>query len=109
MFGFTLFVSIIIRAHQHACILHLHRNIFCSHNVHKITKALIVTEQRCFATRKRKRSVSHDFTSVQAGDKSAESKEPMEVVTKSVVCGIVTRIDLLEFISSGGNGTKSEF
>lgn len=33
-------------------------------------------------------------------------KEPMEVVTKSVVCGIVTRIDLLEFISH--DGTKSE-
>ena len=76
--------------------------------------ALIVTEQRCFANRKRKRSVSHDFTSggIQAGDKSSEekAKEQMEVVTKSVVCGIVTRIDLLEFISHDGDGvTKSEF
>ncbi|KAL7489394.1 hypothetical protein ACHAW6_014998 [Cyclotella cf. meneghiniana] len=69
--------------------------------------ALIVTEQRCFATRKRKRSVSQGFEGdVQAGDKSAEARELMEVVTKSVVCGIVTRIDLLEFISH--DGTKSE-
>lgn len=49
--------------------------------------ALIVTEQRCFANRKRKRSVSHDFASgIQAGDKSSEAqgtKEQMEVVTKS--------------------------
>lgn len=67
--------------------------------------ALIVTEQRCFANRKRKRSVSHDFANgLQAGDKSAEvqAKEQMEVVTKSVVCGIVTRIDLLEYISNDG-------
>jgi CBS domain-containing protein len=73
-----------------------------------LTSALIVTEQRCFATRKRKRTVSHGCEGdVQAGDKSAEAKDQMEVVTKSVVCGIVTRIDLLEFISHGG--TKSEF
>ena len=74
------------------------------------TAVLIITEQRCFATRKRKRSVSHDFANGNpAGDKSSEAiKEPMEVVTKSVVCGIVTRIDLLEYISNDGM-TKSEF
>lgn len=52
-----------------------------------VSLALIVTEQRCFANRKRKRSVSHDFASgIQAGDKSSEAqgtKDQMEVVTKS--------------------------
>ncbi len=34
------------------------------------------------------------------GTKTAESKEPMTVVKKRVVSGIVTRIDLLEYISN---------
>jgi len=60
--------------------------------------ALIITEQRCFAGRKKKRGSSSDGD--QAGARSAESShEPMEVVKKSVVSGIVTRIDLLEYIS----------
>jgi cystathionine beta-synthase len=48
---------------------------------------LIVTEQRCFAGTKRK----------------ADGDEPNnpQVMTRSVVSGIVSRIDLLDFISSG--------
>jgi len=61
--------------------------------------ALIITEQRCFAGRKKKRGSASDGD--QAGARSAElSHEPMEVVKKSVVSGIVTRIDLLEYISN---------
>mmetsp|Transcript_35896 Transcript_35896/g.61239 ORF Transcript_35896/g.61239 Transcript_35896/m.61239 type:complete len:526 (-) Transcript_35896:113-1690(-) len=57
--------------------------------------ALIITEQRCFAGRKKKRDGDN------AGARSAEtSDEPMRVVKKSVVSGIVTRIDLLEYISN---------
>jgi len=66
-------------------------------SIHAIL-ALIITEQRCFAGRKKKRGSSSDGD--QAGARSAESShEPMEVVKKSVVSGIVTRIDLLEYIS----------
>ena len=58
--------------------------------------ALIITEQRCFA-RKRRQTESD-----QAGARSAESNDDvMAVVNKSVVSGIVTRIDLLEFIARG--------
>merc|ERR1719296_361015 len=61
--------------------------------------ALVITEQRCFAGRKKKRGASPDG---ESGAKSGESNdEPMKVIKKSVVSGIVTRIDLLEYISSG--------
>lgn len=61
--------------------------------------ALIITEQRCFAGRKKKRTASID--SERVGATSAEvGDEPMEVINKSVVSGIVTRIDLLEYISN---------
>mmetsp|Transcript_21075 Transcript_21075/g.38627 ORF Transcript_21075/g.38627 Transcript_21075/m.38627 type:complete len:531 (+) Transcript_21075:184-1776(+) len=61
--------------------------------------ALIITEQRCFAGRKKKRASSPDDD--HAGARSAEvGDEPMAVVKKSVVSGIVTRIDLLEYISN---------
>lgn len=59
--------------------------------------ALIITEQRCFAGRKKKREPDGNH----AGARSAESSDqPMEVIKKSVVSGIVTRIDLLEYISN---------
>ena len=65
--------------------------------------ALICTEQRCFAGRKKKRAASPDGD--LAGARSAESSdEPMKVIKKSVVSGIVTRIDLLEYISHGQDG-----
>jgi len=62
--------------------------------------ALVITEQRCFAGRKKKRSASIDGDGDHAGAKSSESKESMTVIKKSVVSGIVTRIDLLEYISN---------
>ena len=66
--------------------------------------ALICTEQRCFAGRKKKRAASLSDGDL-AGARSAESSdEPMKVIKKSVVSGIVTRIDLLEYISHGQDG-----
>jgi len=63
--------------------------------------ALVITEQRCYAGRKKKRSATPDQDGDLAGARSAESKnEPMTVIKKSVVSGIVTRIDLLEYISN---------
>ena len=60
---------------------------------------MVITEQRCFAGHKKKRSASPSEDN--AGARSAESKsEPMTVIKKSVVSGIVTRIDLLEYISN---------
>jgi cystathionine beta-synthase len=60
--------------------------------------ALIVTEQRCF-TAKRK------ISDVDDGDSVTTSSTPptgtSRVVTRSVVSGIVTRIDLLDYVSSG--------
>jgi len=65
----------------------------------KIQIALVITEQRCYAGRKKKRPTSP--TEASAGARSAEQKyEPMTVHSKSVVSGIVTRIDLLEYISN---------
>ncbi|KAL7526753.1 hypothetical protein ACHAXR_003099 [Thalassiosira sp. AJA248-18] len=61
--------------------------------------ALVITEQRCFGGRKKKRTASPDDE--LAGAQSAESgDEPMKVLKKSVVSGIVTRIDLLGYISN---------
>jgi hypothetical protein len=66
------------------------QNIFCGYEY----PALVITEQRCFAGRKKKRSESCDGD--HAGARSSDSvKETM------TVGGIVTRIDLLEFISKG--------
>jgi len=59
--------------------------------------ALVITEQRCYAGRKKKRSGNEEAS---AGVPSSESKNEMKVHTKSVVSGIVTRIDLLEYISN---------
>lgn len=64
-----------------------------------IVSALVVTEQRCFAGHKTKHPNSDRDN---AGARSSESeKETMTFITKSVVSGIVTRIDLLEYISKG--------
>ncbi len=63
---------------------------------------LIITEQRCYARKRRQRSPSQGSEPSNPGAKSAESNdEIMAVVNKSVVSGIVTRIDLLEFIARG--------
>jgi hypothetical protein len=71
--------------------------------------ALIVTEQRCFsggAKKKQKLSngVSSDMgddDSVATGGSSGIPSEKRNVATRSVVSGILTRIDLLDFISKG--------
>jgi predicted transcriptional regulator len=68
--------------------------------------ALIITEQRCFAGRKKKRTSDVDVNNGHnhSGAESSEhEKETMTVIKKSVVSGIVTRIDLLEFISKGSS------
>ncbi|KAL9187800.1 hypothetical protein ACHAXT_006178 [Thalassiosira profunda] len=56
--------------------------------------ALVITEQRCYAGSKKKRTADGG-----AGDRSAESSG-MAVVKKSVVSAIITRIDLIEYISN---------
>ena len=50
---------------------------------------LIVTEQRCFS-----------------GRKDGADDGNVKLQTRSVVSGIVSRIDLLDYISSGGEGSK---
>lgn len=55
---------------------------------------LIVTEQRCF-TRGKKRKPAAEATA-EATD---EAETSAHVTTRSVVSGIVSRIDLLDFIS----------
>jgi len=57
---------------------------------------LIVTEQRCYSVGNKKRKADAE-SATQEDTKQAES----EVVTRSVVSGIVSRIDLLDYISSG--------
>jgi len=93
--------------------------------------ALIVAEQRCFLGRSRKRKMSNDdgmdntntntntkqtTTTTSDGDNdsltttSASSNTPSsqsKVITRSVVSRIVTRIDLLDYVSSGGKGAGS--
>lgn len=68
---------------------------------------LIVTEQRCFTGHRKKRKggggghggkSDDDGTAADAADATAAS-----VTTRSVVSGIVSRIDLLDFISHGDN------
>jgi cystathionine beta-synthase len=64
--------------------------------------ALIVTEQRCFsvASKKRKPTVNGDGNVEALSEESSTKANRSEVVTRSVVSGIVSRIDLLDFISS---------
>jgi CBS domain-containing protein len=71
--------------------------------------ALIVTEQRCFSGPKKKRRFSNDFTSPDTGEddstttaaSSNSAPKRSLVATRCVVSGIVTRIDLLDFVSKG--------
>jgi cystathionine beta-synthase len=64
--------------------------------------ALIVTEQRCFTGgRKRTMSASEDDSVTTTPSLQTVPEPSSRVVTRSVVSGIVTRIDLLDFVSSG--------
>jgi cystathionine beta-synthase len=67
---------------------------------------LIITEQRCFSADARKR---RKMSGSDIEDLSVDVKEgpKAKVVTRSVVSGIVSRIDLLHFISSGPNRAAS--
>jgi len=89
---------------------------------------LIVTEQRCFSAsvppEAKKRKMSYDTTdkdssgddaSAAAAAAAAATKSPAspvageaKLVTRSVVSGIVSRIDLIDFISSEGDKMKAE-
>lgn len=60
--------------------------------------ALVITEQRCYGGRKKKRPA--DGMQQSTATRSAESKNEMTCMSKSVVSGIVTGIDLLEYISN---------
>lgn len=61
--------------------------------------ALVVTEQRCFAGRKKKRSA--DEEGKESGVSSSETAGgQLKVTQKCVVSGIVTRIDLLAYIAN---------
>jgi cystathionine beta-synthase len=69
---------------------------------------LIVTEQRCFSStpgdRKRSRSASVSDGTLEEGDggtlpPGGDAIASAKLVTRSVVSGIVSRIDLLDFIS----------
>ena len=70
--------------------------------------ALIVTEQRCFSGPKKKRKLSTDMASVSVGEEdsattttSTGTVNRSQMATRIVVVGIVSRIDLLEFVSKG--------
>jgi CBS domain-containing protein len=69
---------------------------------------LIVTEQRCFSGPAKKRRLSNDLTSndddsVTTTPSSVAVSTKSHVATRCVVSGIVTRIDLLDFVSKGEN------
>jgi len=66
--------------------------------------ALIITEQRCFSGRigkeKRRKMSEDDEDSVTTS--STHGGSSSLAITRSVVSGIVTRIDLLDYVSTGG-------
>jgi cystathionine beta-synthase len=63
---------------------------------------LIVTEQRCFSGVKRNKNSEAPSSGGAGGAKEMDdTKAASAVMTRSVVSGIVSRIDLLDFISSG--------
>jgi hypothetical protein len=68
--------------------------------------ALIITEQRCFPGKKRKLLEGDD------GDSDTSSSTQASVITRSVISGIVKRIDLLDYISNdarvGSDATEKE-
>ena len=70
--------------------------------------ALVVTEQRCYGYIKRKDAYSNSKSSSGGGGDGdggeEDGRSERTVVTKSVISGIVTRIDLLDFISQQGSG-----
>ncbi|GKY94700.1 hypothetical protein MPSEU_000435500 [Mayamaea pseudoterrestris] len=59
--------------------------------------ALVVTEQRCFSASRKRKNSSDGNLDMLVDDAGHESK----LVTRSVVSGIVSRIDLIDFISRG--------
>lgn len=74
--------------------------------------ALIITEQRCFSGalpnhKRRKLSETDDGDSVTTSSTQGTCNKG-SVLTRSVISGIVTRIDLLDYVSNGGGveGTK---
>lgn len=66
--------------------------------------ALIVTEQRCYTGSNRKRSMSSEDDGDSVTTTPSLQTLPLsssQVITRTVVSGIITRIDLLDFVSSG--------
>ena len=69
--------------------------------------ALIVTEQRCFSgSRKRKLSTDGSVEDDSVGTNGNVGAR-RNVATRCVVSGIVTRIDLLDFVSKGGDTLRN--
>ncbi|KAI2505535.1 pyridoxal-phosphate dependent enzyme [Fragilaria crotonensis] len=72
--------------------------------------ALIITEQRCFSgangsiQKKRKLSDIDDGDSVTSSSTAQVPANRGSVLTRSVISGIVTRIDLLDYVSNGSHG-----
>ena len=58
-------------------------------------KIWIQQEERCFSGR------------YQKGGRENSEQSSQDVVTRSVVSGIITRIDLLEFVTSSNGGNDS--
>lgn len=72
--------------------------------------ALIVTEQRCFSGPTKRRKLSNDLatcgaeeddSTITAASSNTVTTSRSLVATRCVVSGIVTRIDLLDFVSKG--------
>lgn len=63
---------------------------------------LIITEQRCYSGtgRKRKDSDSSTVSTASSSTPASTHNSPPHVTTRSVVSGIITRIDLLDYIST---------
>eukprot|EP00934_Nitzschia_sp_Nitz4_P007235 Nitzschia sp. Nitz4//scaffold10_size219509//34644//38143//NITZ4_001404-RA/size219509-snap-gene-0.359-mRNA-1//1//CDS//3329532848//7225//frame0 len=62
---------------------------------------LIATEQRCFTGSKKKRKLSHDSQGDTSVDTASVVSASDHLEQKCVISGIVTRIDLLDFVSQG--------
>ena len=70
--------------------------------------ALIVTEQRCFTGGRKLSNASEDDSVTTTPSLHTLPKESSQVITRTVVSGIVTRIDLLDFVSSGNPNEKQK-
>jgi cystathionine beta-synthase len=71
--------------------------------------ALIITEQRCFSGapsihKKRKLSNGDDGDSATTNSTAHGTTNRGSVLTRSVISGIVTRIDLLDYVTNGSHG-----